>query len=79
MMTNDDNPRAFICAYDQATTDLVIPLAALRAAEAELDAERERRRLAAAEAEQARAAEAARKPSLWGRVLAAILFGRRRP
>lgn len=74
-MSEDQPHKAFVAAYSQATTDLVIPLAALRAAELELDAERERRRLAAEEA--ARAAEAARPPSgLWERLRSWIWRGR---
>ena len=69
--------KAFVIAYEGALDHLTIPGDVLARAEAELDAERERRRLAA-EAAQA-AAEAARKPSLWARVLAAIFFRRRRP
>jgi hypothetical protein len=63
----DDNPRAFVAAYSQATTDLVIPLAALKQAEAELDAARERRRVEVEE--NARLVETARKP-WWERLRA---------
>lgn len=62
-MSEDQPHKAFVAAYSQATTDLVIPLAALRAAELELDAERERRRRVAEE----RAKLAARQPGLWQR------------
>jgi hypothetical protein len=60
-MSDEQPARAFVCAYNQSTTDLVIPLAALKQAEHELDAERERRR-----AEAAEKAKSTRKPSgLW--------------
>ena len=71
---SEETPKAFVCVYEQATTDLVIPLSVLRAAEGELDLQRERRRRVA-EADRAAAGREAARPKGW-RGWVGAFFGR---
>lgn len=71
-MTDDGPIKAFVMAYDRGDSyqDLVVPAAALREAERELDAERERRRRVAEEARIE--AEAAARVRTWRGRLGAL-------
>ena len=63
-MTDDGPIKAYIGNYQIGTTDLLIPVEALRRANDEIDRERERRRAMAEEAKAAAEREAAR-PKGW--------------
>ena len=74
-MSDDSGPiRAFLGVYEVGTHDVIVPIAAIRAADQAIEAERARRRQTA-EVEAAKAAALgakARERGLWRRALRAL-------